>query len=260
MAVIETKFSVGDRVWHASTTTEQRQHPCPDCKDTREWKAIAPSGDEFTFRCPRCAARYRSNNDLSLTYTAATPTATQYTIGSVRHDSAGHCGIGGPRTEYMCRETGVGSGSIYKEADLFHTKEDALRVAAAKANAINADQSGWIAKSYNRTLELSDYQLVSGTLRLAEEERRAAGRLLWNINDLFDTIREADDKDAILDAIEEYRGWQLSRDRDALIASGIEAPSGGETTEIGSTEGESPTGEAGDAQNQDPSPFKSEGN
>jgi hypothetical protein len=31
-------------------------------------------------------------------------------------------------------------------------------------------------------------------------------------------------------------------------ASGIEAPSGGETTKIGSTEGKSPTSEAGDAQ------------
>ena len=36
----------------------------------------------------------------------------------------------------------------------------------------------------------------------------------------------------------------------ALFASGIEAPSGGETTEIGSTEGEIPTAEGGDAPNQ----------
>lgn len=50
-------------------------------------------------------------------------------------------------------------------------------------------------------------------------------------------------------AHEFYTLYEALRDAPVTFsASGIEAPSGGETTQIGSTVGESPTAESGDAQ------------
>lgn len=37
--LIETKFSIGDVVYYATTTTETKEHECPDCLGTRKWKA-----------------------------------------------------------------------------------------------------------------------------------------------------------------------------------------------------------------------------
>lgn len=133
MAVIETKFSVGDTVWHASTATEKKQHPCPDCLDSREWKAISPAGDEFNFRCPRCSANYVARDELSLAYTASVPAVRKLTIGSVRYDSHDTWGEGKSPASYMCEETGVGGGSVYNEDRLFATEAEA-QVAARSAS------------------------------------------------------------------------------------------------------------------------------
>jgi hypothetical protein len=212
MAVIETKFSVGDRVWYAGTTTEQRQHPCPDCKGERKWKAASPAGDEFEFACPRCSTSYSSFDDMSLKYTAHTPAVERLTVGSIRYDSAGHCGEGGPRHEYMCRETGVGSGRIYKEQDLFETEGEALRAADMRAKLSNS-QAEWIAKRFNKTLEISDYQLSSAAMKVAKDFESKARSLLYNISDLFATIEEAEDKGAIIEAIADYKRYHWEGDR-----------------------------------------------
>jgi hypothetical protein len=211
MAVIETAFSVGDIVWHAGTVTEQRQHDCPDCCGSREWIAASPAGDEFTFACPRCSAGYSSFDDMSLKYTAFAPSVRRLTIGSVRHDS--HSFNEGSRTDYMCHETGVGSGSIYREADLFKDEAQALRAAEVKC-ALSNDNTEWIAKRYAKTLSISDYQLSSAALKIAKDEQSVASSLLWSLRDLFQSIEEADGKDAILDARRRLQAL-LSRARPA---------------------------------------------
>lgn len=214
MTVIYTKYSVGDVVWFASTNTERKQHPCPDCNDTKKWNAVSPAGYEYTFGCPRCSARYASHDELSLAYTATVPSTRQLTIGSVRHDSADGWGDGrGPKTTYMCVETGVGGGSVYDENRLFDNEADALICAKLLASEANATVP-YIVKQYNRSLEISDYQLESALLKKAAEARSRAGQLLWNLSALFDTIKEADDKDAILEAVEEYREYNWARDKE----------------------------------------------
>lgn len=215
MAVIETKFSVGDKVWHASTVEEQRQHPCPDCNGERKWQAVSPAGYEYTFACPRCSARFASHDELSLAYTAHAAAARQLTIGSVRHDS--HEGAFGnhERNTYMCQETGVGGGTIYYESNLFSTEAEAL-VAAELMAAKNNSTLKHIVDRYNRSLEISDYQLESGLLKQANEAAAKARGLLWNLNELFSSIEEADDKEAINETVEDYKRYQWQRDKDAI--------------------------------------------
>lgn len=187
---LHTKFAIGDRVWRAWTNTERRQHPCPDCMGSREWRAISPAGGEYTFCCPRCGGGYRSNDEASLDYTAYTPSVSQLTIGSVRIDTNEDKPV-----TYMCVETGVGSGSIYYEKDLFATKEDAEAAAERLAQSQNATVP-WVTKQYSQSLSIADYQLHSAELKTARDLRhRHQARIEMLFYDLRDaeTIKEVKD-------------------------------------------------------------------
>lgn len=166
MATLTTKYSVGDVVFYASTYDVIKQHPCPDCKGSRQWKAVAPSGLEYTFSCPRCSLRFSNNDKLSLHYAAYAPSVRQLTIGQVRavfppKDDAA--------AEYMCVETGVGSGSIYREEMLFTTEAEAM----ACATALAARQSSTIKRcveTFNSSLEVCEYQLADAREHVEKKE------------------------------------------------------------------------------------------
>lgn len=209
MAVIETRYSIGEVVFLACTTRTTKQHPCPDCKDTRRWQAISPAGFGYLFACPRCSVSYSRWDDLSLKYQAAAPYVRQLTIGSVQYNSEPGSYDHGAR--YMCRETGVGSGSVYKEADLFTTEEEARKESERRAAHENSTDT-FIVERFNKTLELSDYQLESGLMELAKRERSRAGELLWYMNDLFAEIAEAENKDAILELVDDYKNRRWPAD------------------------------------------------
>ena len=208
--IIETRFSIGDVVYWASTTVEKKQHPCPDCLGSRQWKAVSPAGAEYQFACPRCAASYQSNRDISLDYSEHVPRVQQLTIGSAQVNTASGSWDHGNR--YMCRETGVGSGTVYNEGDLFGTEAGALEVAKLKAAEANKS-SEWIVKLYDKTLSISDYQLDSANLKAAKDESFRASSMLWNLGDLFSRIEEASDKEEILEAVEDYKRFDWAADK-----------------------------------------------
>jgi hypothetical protein len=215
MATITTKYSVGDTVFRAGTISTRKQHPCPDCLGSRKWKATSPAGSEYEFGCPRCAASYNSDRDLQLDYSAYVPSVEQLTIGSIQVNTAPGSYDTGNR--YMCRETGIGSGSVYNEADLFETEEAATLSAQFKANEQNTTVE-WIAKLYDKSLSISDYQLENAALKLAQQEKSRASSMLWNLGDLFGRIEDAADKEAILEAIKEYREYEWDGDKKAAEA------------------------------------------
>lgn len=210
MALIETKYSVGDKVWFADTIVENKQHPCPDCLGERKWKAISPAGAEFEFACPRCSNRYLSDHRLSLNYAAHVPSVRQLTIGSVQFNSASGSWDEGAR--YMCVETGVGGGSVYNEDRLFETEEEALAHAHALAATANSTITH-IVEQYNKTLDISDYQLENAQTKLAKEASSSAHCMVWNIGELLDEIEKAESKDDILELIEDYRRYTWERDK-----------------------------------------------
>lgn len=213
MTIIETKYSVGDVVYFASTISTRKQHDCPDCLGSRKWSATSPAGGEFEFACPRCSASYQSDRDLSLDYTAYEPTAGRLTIGSIQVNTAPGAYDHGNR--YMCVETGIGSGSVYNEDRLFETEAEALAAAQSMADEQNATTE-WVVAQYNKTLSLSDYQIESAKLKLAEDAARDARSSLWNLGYLFEQIKEASDKDEILEQIEYYREYDWQRDKDKI--------------------------------------------
>lgn len=212
MATITTKYSVGDTVYHGATKTVRKRHSCPDCLGTQKWKATSPAGSEYEFSCPRCSAQYNADRDLMLDYSAFVPFVNKLTIGSIQVNTAPFSYDSGNR--YMCLETGVGSGSVYDEDKLFETEEDATRAAQALADVQNVEVE-WVAKLYDKTLTVSDYQLENAALKAATQEKSRASSLLWNLSDLFGKIDEAETKDEILEAVSWYREYDWSRDKEA---------------------------------------------
>lgn len=210
MAIIETKYGVGDVVFLATTMRERKQHPCPDCKGTRRWKALSPAGGEYSFACPRCSGSYRANDDMSLDYSSSAPAVQRLTIGSVRHNSDERHGRS--PTTYMCLETGVGSGSIYDEDRLFDTEAAAMAAATLMASEANQTTS-WIVKQYDKSLKISDYQIENAAMKLAQDAKTRAGSMLWNLTDLFEKIAEAEGKDEILEAVEDYKRFDWDQDK-----------------------------------------------
>ena len=236
MAVIETKYSIGDVVFHAGTATTRKQHPCPDCKGERKWQVKSPAGGEYTISCPRCTSSFMSDRDLSLDYTAHVPSVSRLTIGSVQFNSAPRSYDSGAR--YMCCETGVGSGSVYNEERLFATEDEALAASQAMADSANAE-TGWITKLYNKSLEISDYKIENAAMKLAKDYKSKISSLFWNISDLFEQIENADDKDAILEVINDYKKYTWERDKASFRAQGIEAGTD-ETPQAVQPEGQEP--------------------
>lgn len=181
------KYRIGDAVWYATTTTRDATYPCPDCLGRGSWTARSPAGEEHEFDCPRCRVRYvGAPDDLpTLTYGTHEPVARQLTVGSVSvktHDYNGR-----PAVEYMCVETGVGSGTVYAEADLHPTEAAALEVAryrAAEANAKHAEEP-----SATRSRRFSTYTM-----------NEALRQALW---------------------AKTYRAWEVARHYRELIAGAL---------------------------------------
>ena len=132
----QPRFAIGQKLWIAHTHTRQVQLPCPDCHDSKKWPITSPAGDAFEIACPRCAYSHsgRTRDVLgSLVYSEYAPYARELTVGSVRIDTHDENPI-----HYMCVETGVGSGTLYREKECFGTEPEALAYGQKLADQQNA--------------------------------------------------------------------------------------------------------------------------
>ncbi len=129
------KYKVGDVVYVVTSQSERRTHPCPDCLGTKKWHVTTPAGTKMTTPCQRCCVGHSSSRErhLNLEYTIKKFTTRMLTIGQLRPES-----WSGDTHSYMCRETGIGSGNVYRESDLFADLEVAERAAAFKASEAEA--------------------------------------------------------------------------------------------------------------------------
>jgi len=123
---IETKYSIGDVVYHGTNESTAIRTACPDCQGTKEWTVVTPAGATMTTACPTCETLYCSTGYIERY--ERMPKVQTLTIGSVRFDSNER---GDERTSYMCNETGVGSGSVWYESRLRETREEAEADAVA---------------------------------------------------------------------------------------------------------------------------------
>lgn len=190
---IETKYAIGDKVYHARVKQVRKQLDCPDCLGTKKWKAISPAGSEYEFDCPRCGHSYVSR-EQSLDYMVYEPAIRPLTIGSVRTDSNDEPG---KRNSYMCHETGVGSGTVYYEKDLGATQEEAY--ARALEICVEQNKGPDIVERYSQAVVAHAYDLKSLREKQEIDESRA---LRYKIEDLVSELGAAQSLTEVRDTLD----------------------------------------------------------
>lgn len=120
MAIIETKFSDGDVVYSGGSHYLEVREKCPDCLGSCRWTVLFADGKTDTCPCQTCSRGYMGSVGY-IVYNEYQPSVVKLTIGQVRYDDEG--------ARYMCQETGIGSGTVYSEKNLFSTKNEAKEYA-----------------------------------------------------------------------------------------------------------------------------------
>lgn len=120
--IIQTKFNIGQHVCSVSTRREQNYVPCKYCEGLGK---IGLKGDIFT--CPKCYGRkgdivYTGKEEFYISHEDATIGQVEVAVFNQFPESK----VTSSRIVYMLYETGVGSGTLWPENDLFSTKEEAL--------------------------------------------------------------------------------------------------------------------------------------
>ena len=110
---IETKYSLGDKVHKISHRHENVWVPCAGCNATGE--VVLADGEPE--RCPRCYGRKGENEYQAKEWCYD----GELTVGRVGYEETGTS----LKEEYMCSETGIGSGALHRVDSLFPSKEEA---------------------------------------------------------------------------------------------------------------------------------------
>ena len=129
---VETKYSVGDKVWWAGTRGGEKRTTCPDCLGQKTWHCTTPAGEEFDVPCSTCEYGHEGSLGYLVSY-CTDPLVQCMTIGSVQIDTYRD------EIRYMCRETGVGSGALHSEDRLFATEEEASAAAGRLAAGLEQE-------------------------------------------------------------------------------------------------------------------------
>lgn len=113
---IETKYSIGDTVWYVRDDLCEKVLPCETCGDKKEVEIKGTS-----FKCPSCVTSRNNTRWKRRHFVAGSSVVgrVSFEATSLRYEPVEE------RREYMLESTGVGSGSVWKEALLFPTREDA---------------------------------------------------------------------------------------------------------------------------------------
>lgn len=172
------KYLIGSRVFFGRAIEGKESLPCPDCLGEGDWKLTSPAGECINYKCPRCDGK------KVISQYSWEPNVQALTIGSIRIDTSRNS----DPIEYMCSETGVGSGSVYRERALCDTEEAAMGVAKldaadciARADKNNPKREKW--------RELSTYQLRDAMVRELEDRTRDAE---YDLRSLIGAIHELD--------------------------------------------------------------------
>ncbi len=109
---LESKFGLGDTVWFVHRDTKKYKEKCKTCDGGGRLNGM----DDSILNCPLCFGKGFKWAWTPYAYRLSAP----LTIGQVR------VSVDRKRTleEYMCEQTGIDSGTLYKVKDLFLTQEE----------------------------------------------------------------------------------------------------------------------------------------
>ena len=200
MTLPTPKYNIGDKVWLAYIESTMARHPCPDCLGTHKWAVKTPAGVDLTCECPRCSSyppRTVAGKEVSpLTYRKWEGHVRELTIGSVRIDTNDDNPV-----QYMCVQTGVGSGNIWYESKLFEfqceAEDEAKRLEDAENVVIRATPEAMRALgdshlNITSALRQADWQSVYDAWAYARWYREA-------IDEVVGSEKEPSDYDTVAD-------------------------------------------------------------
>lgn len=115
--ILKSKYNIGDKVYHIRNSLKTTYTTCKHCIGTG---GILDHLNK-THRCSVCdgIGNIRRNKRGIFVLEKV------LTIGQIRCKAEKKKWKSDNNVEYMCEETGIGSGSLYKEKDLFVTKKEA---------------------------------------------------------------------------------------------------------------------------------------
>jgi len=144
---LTTKFNFGDRVWKIGTIPRKEFNKCKFCEGVGE----IVGKDGTTRQCPECYGR----REYETLVHEGWRIMSELTIGEVKIMARGKDPVGSPfrsqfsnygpqmaayEEEYMCKESGIGSGSVHYVDTLWATKEEA-QTECDKRNAEDANEN-----------------------------------------------------------------------------------------------------------------------
>lgn len=151
MAIIETKYNLGDVVYHAGYYHDSYFEKCPDCDGTGEWKV---EGKDLRIACKTCNEGYWQKSTAGKVQKFKYfPNVRKLTIGQIRA-TIGY----GSEVRYMCKETGVGSGTLWCESLLTKDKELAEKCANILAEKKNAGEEASLEDLLEELKKLEDME------------------------------------------------------------------------------------------------------
>lgn len=131
---VETRFSCGDEVWTIKTQQTYRKVSCLTCNRSGQVEI----GTE-TFICPKCFGQSTHDKFVGklwhIGYNSQVGQVTyEHRVGTGYED--------GVKIEYMIKATGVGSGTLHKEENVFASRTEAQLVCDHR-NAIILEDKQW---------------------------------------------------------------------------------------------------------------------
>ncbi len=129
---IQTKYNFGDRVWKINTQPKQTWETCSFCNGI----GSIVGQDASSRICPECYGEngkyiftnegYRVTDQLTIGKVKVSITAKD-SVGMLEHEGFWNYGTQKAKYEetYMCKETGIGSGSLHDVSTLWFTAEEA---------------------------------------------------------------------------------------------------------------------------------------
>lgn len=131
--ILTSKFDLNQKVWKIWRLTEVIGMPCAVCNGTGRLMLVNGNSVACTnsyFGTPRC-----DNGQVRTELVFRWAITGVLTIGQITMRASVQHTYESPRdnaTEYMCCETGVGSGTVHDENDLFAVQDEALEECARR--------------------------------------------------------------------------------------------------------------------------------
>ena len=129
---LKAPFQMGEKVFVGDVSREGYDITCPLCEGSKTATLNGCNHIEETIPCPYCKRGFEVRGTIHVF--DVRPMVRNLTIGSVRYDDSDNRGP----WSFMCIETGVGSGLVYRCDRIRRSEADATKDAEEQAQQMRA--------------------------------------------------------------------------------------------------------------------------